>query len=717
MFTDQNNPWLKLKTSPLDEAHWLTLAQTYADHGQRWQLAYVVRQLSRLRVVPEKEVLSSLSLSAWEGLDSVEAVLSKPALEDVSVRAQHLQAWLLKQPGDWLGWLYLARLLELWPAAEAQHVADALTKAQALEYIAGESVHFVGSWRLKSGHASGAVALLSQLVDLRPLRHGSMVHLGEALLRVGNTAAAEVAFSRASHSENSLVLSLLADVVYRHNYWQEAMDVLGKATALQPGNVALWLKLAGMQSQVYQLSECRSSLAQIFRLAPGQEQGLLLEIGLLGQLGDGAAYYKALEAHLQGEQRPNSRLLSSVLMTTLYQDNLKAEEIAQLHCRLSAPLEMVYTPEKRLKRRKLDSNAKLRVGYVTGDLHRQHPVNIFMLPLLQQQKASPLEVYIYHTGTMFDQYTASAQACADVWVEAAGWDDEALHRQIVRDGVDVLVDLSGHTASHRLGVFVMRSAPVQASFLGYPHSTGLRCMDYLIGDSVVSPEGHEHLFSEKIARLSGSVFCWAPVDDYPLPAQARSHDPVVFGSFNNLLKLSDRTIALWARVLHSVPKSVLLLKAPSLRNAEVSDRLLTLFARHGIGSERLVFRGPSELGAMMQEYGDIDIALDPLPYNGGTTTLQALWMGVPVVSLLGQNFASRMGASFLSVLGKSEWLAHDEDQYLQIAQDIARDVDAIRMGRQALRDLMQACALCDMAQYSRDFERLLTSMADDSVLV
>ncbi len=358
--------------------------------------------------------------------------------------------------------------------------------------------------------------------------------------------------------------------------------------------------------------------------------------------------------------------------------------------------------------------APLRVGYVTGDLHRQHPVNIFMLPLLLQQKNSPtLTVCVYHTGNMHDHYTAQARACAQVWHEAAHWSDAALHEQIVADGVDVLVDLAGHTASHRLGVFAMRSARVQATFLGYPHSTGLPCMDYLIGDPVVSPQAHQHLFTETIAQLPASVFCWSPVDDYPLPPPRAPGEPLVLGSFNNALKLSPKTLALWARVLHALPQAKLLLKAPSFTSEEVCAVYRARLQAHGIAPERLMFRGPSELGLMMQAYGEMDIALDPLAYNGGTTTLQALWKGVPVVTLQGHNFLSRMGASFLQTLGEQDWLAHDEDAYLAAVLALAADLPRLRTGRAALRREMQDSALCDIERYARDFEHLLRDMVAD----
>jgi hypothetical protein len=198
----------------------------------------------------------------------------------------------------------------------------------------------------------------------------------------------------------------------------------------------------------------------------------------------------------------------------------------------------------------------------------------------------------------------------------------------------------------------MRAAPVQATFLGYPHSTGLSRIDCLIGDPVVPPAEHDHLFSEGIAQLPGSVFCWSPVDAYPLPPPRPADAPLLVGSFKNIMKLSPRTIALWVSVLHELPEALLLLKAPSLGDASVIERFRTLLAEQGIPAGRLRLEGPEGLEAMMQRYGVIDIALDPTPYNGGGTTLQALWMGVPVISLAGGHFVSRMDASFLTALGK-----------------------------------------------------------------
>jgi predicted O-linked N-acetylglucosamine transferase (SPINDLY family) len=311
---------------------------------------------------------------------------------------------------------------------------------------------------------------------------------------------------------------------------------------------------------------------------------------------------------------------------------------------------------------------------------------------------------------MHDDYTLMAKTCADHWLEAGKLSDQALCQQIRNHGIQLLMDLAGHTSNHRLGLFSLRAAPVQVTFLGYPHSTGLTCMDWLIGDRWVSPAQHQSLFSEGIAQLPGSVFCWSPVDPYPLPPARSAEGPTVFGSFNNVMKLSPRPLDLWAQVLLAIPNSRLLLKAPSLRDQAVIDRFCMLFAERHVDPARLEFQGPTELGQMMQSYGEIDIALDPFPYNGGTITLQALWMGVPVVSLLGSNFVSRMGASFLHSLGREDWVADDEEGYLAICQSLADQVVTLRQSRQSFRDQMARSPLCDLDRYVMDFQQLLDRM-------
>ena len=707
--TEVDTLWRRLRQSLAQPALWLALARAYARDDLLWQAGYAARQASRLdaALLP---ALQALAIGAWQDGNDGDALLGRAALADAPALARVFSAQVRQHAGDWLSWLYLARLRELAGAADAATTAaQALAQAQALEPVAGESLHWLGVWRLNAGDASGAVVALSGLLDIRPIRFGSMMYLGEALLRVGNLAGAEKAFARASLSPNPDFLQTLAARVYGHNYWREAIEILKKALAIRPDSVALLLALARIQSEVYDLADCRESLQRLFVLDPGNEEARLLDAGLQGRMGDAQAHLAILQAAYESTGDPLSRLASAVAMTLLYQDALSPQAVADWHRRLCAPIEAAVQKQTEFASPRASSR-RLRVGFVTGDMHRQHPVNLFMLPVLQRFDHAQFEICLYHTGTMHDEYTRQAKDCTDRWLEAARLDDTALRQAIVADEVDILVDLAGHTSTHRLGVFALRAAPVQASFLGYPHSTGLSAIDWLIGDATVSPAEHAALYSEGIAQLPGSVFCWAPVDQYPLPAARAQDAPLVLGSFNNAMKLSPKTIALWARVLQAAPGSHLLLKAPSLRDAAVQARFAALFAAQGIGADRLQFRGPTGLAEMMQEYGDIDIALDPTPYNGGTTTLQALWMGVPVLALAGGNFVGRMRASFMHTLGHPEWVAEDEDAYVAAAVAMAADCKALRGQRGALRSQMEASALCDIKTYVTHFEALLQAM-------
>ncbi len=718
--------WAVLRAHPIDSASWRGLAAAYAAAGLVPHRAYATSQWQRLQpgAVSSQVGPASHSLRQPAG--------PSPALADTwlqhphSAEAQHwrqeLETWLATCPGDWLSQLYAVRLADGLPSqAATDSPIGALARAEALEPIPGESRHWLGVWRLEGGDARAAVAALSPLIDRRPSRHGSLLQLGLALLRLGNRAAAEAAFTRASASSNPAFLRLLAERVYQHNYWQEAIAVLRRALELAPNDPTSLLALARLHWEVYELSEAEALCRRILQHDPAHGEVRYLLDALPGRRGDAAAHLAAVEAHYRERNDPGSRLASSIAMASLYVDDRTPEQVAALHRQLCAPIEAATTataipsdagigPAAPAFANSPDPDRPLRIGLVSGDFHRQHPVNLFMLPLLERLDPALFPTTVIHTGTMHDEYTGRAREAAAGWIESAALSDPALRQRILAERIDVLIDLAGHTSTHRLGVFALRAAPVQATFLGYPHSTGLACIDWLIGDPVVSPAEHAPLFSEGIAQLPGSVFCWSPVDDYPLPPARPEQAPLLFGSFNNIMKLSPRTIRLWAALLRDLPQAQLLLKAPSLADASVIARFQGLFAAEGIGAERLLLEGPEGLEAMMQRYGGVDIALDPTPYNGGTTTLQALWMGVPVIALRGGNFVSRMGASFLTTLGKPGWIAGDDDHYRAIARELAAALPAIRRGRAALRQRMARSGLSNLDRYSADVQALLRRM-------
>jgi predicted O-linked N-acetylglucosamine transferase (SPINDLY family) len=261
-------------------------------------------------------------------------------------------------------------------------------------------------------------------------------------------------------------------------------------------------------------------------------------------------------------------------------------------------------------------------------------------------------------------------------------------------------------------LFAQRAAPVQATFLGYPGSTGVPNIDWILADSVVAPEGSEALFSEQIMRLPHTVFCFAPEADYPFPTftAETAQRPLTFASFNNVSKLTPRTLALWAQVLQAIPDARLLLKAPSFKDAAATRVFGQRLQDLGVALERIEFRGPTGLADMMAEYAEVDIALDPVPYNGGTTSLQAMWMGVPVLTVAGGHFVSRMGASFMQAAGLPEWVASDDADLVRRAVALSQDRQALCALKQGLRKRLLALPAWDIDAYALDLQKAVRNM-------
>lgn len=536
-----------------------------------------------------------------------------------------------------------------------------------------------------------------------------LIDLGELLLRINAREDALPVLTQASQATSEATLVRLADTAFRFNLWQEAQAVLERNLSLHPGSaLALW-NLAHAYAEIWQMDLALQTLAQAEAIAP-QPGARSLRASVAGRLGD-ADQALAIYTELAQEQGPRSAMRSRAAMSSLYSDTLTPVAVAQLHSELFTPLGEGARSVDSFKNDKTP-NKRLRLGLVTADFHHQHPVNIFMQPILVRIDANAFEVTVYFTGISYDDQTLLAKGRVARWVEATTLNDVQLARRIEEDGIDILLDLAGHTSMQRMAMFAQRAAPVQASFLGYPGSTGVPHIDWLIADAVVAPQGSEALFSEHVMRLPHTVFCYAPEADYPYPAYADAHAqrPLTFGSFNNVPKLTPRTLALWAKVLQALPESRLLLKAPSFKDAAAVALFTQRLKDLGIAPERVEFRGPTGLADMMAEYADVDIALDPVPYNGGTTSLQALWMGVPVLTVAGGNFVSRMGASFMQAAGLSDWVAKDDADLVKRAVMLSKDRHKLLTLKQGLRQRLQASPAWDIDTYAQDFQAALRKM-------
>ncbi|MFA7239779.1 MAG: tetratricopeptide repeat protein [Sulfuricellaceae bacterium] len=353
----------------------------------------------------------------------------------------------------------------------------------------------------------------------------------------------------------------------------------------------------------------------------------------------------------------------------------------------------------------------LRVGLVSGDM-RNHPVGFFLESLLAHIAPACLELIAYPAHRFEDELTARIKSRFSAWKPLTGLSDETAANLIHADGIDILIDLSGHTANNRLPLFAWKPAPVQVSWLGYFATTGVAAMDYFIADPWTAPETEESHFTETIRRLPETYLCFTPPDaDAPiasLPALANGH--ITFGCFNNLTKMNDTVVALWARVLLATPGSRLYLKTKQLGEASVRQRTLARFAAHGIDADRLILEGAAPRAELLASYRRVDIALDPFPYPGGATSAEALWMGVPVLTLAGRRFLSHIGESILQNAGLPEWIATNADDYVARAAWHAGDVQRLATLRDGLRQQVLASPLFDAPRFAHHFETALRDM-------
>ena len=336
-------------------------------------------------------------------------------------------------------------------------------------------------------------------------------------------------------------------------------------------------------------------------------------------------------------------------------------------------------------------------------------MSYFLIRAVENLDPHQAEVSCYHDGTACDDLTNRFQAAASGWREVAGWSDGRIAEQIRADQIDILFDLSGHTAGNRLMVFARKPAPIQMTWIGYEGTTGLSAMDYILADRHVVPADAECHYSEKVLRLPDCYMCYDPPPDAqpvaPVPALERGY--VTFGCFNNPAKIAPGVIEVWAEILHRVPGSRLVLKYRGLTEAANLRRFRQSFAAEGIDPARLELLDHSPYVKYLAEYGRIDIALDPFPFCGGVTTCEALWSGVPVVSRSGETFASRHSLSYFSALGLTERVAGSFEEYVALACGLAEDLPRLARIRASSRERMARSPLCDGKLFAANLLPLL----------
>ncbi|HTW94073.1 MAG TPA: tetratricopeptide repeat protein [Tepidisphaeraceae bacterium] len=597
--------------------------------------------------------------------------------------------------------------------ADRQQFDDAITACRRAVDLQPNSP---GAWRtlgsaLRRGKRLGeALAALMHSLKLDPSVAATYNNLGSVYFDQANLDAAIESFRRAAalNPSDPIALRNLARALQEKGLAHDAIAVLRQSLSLNPNDAQAANLLGVCLYERVQLEQAIAAFRRAIALKADMtdaHNNLGIALKDTGQLDDAmAAYAAALRID------PNHSLaLGNRIYTMNFEPGADPAAILRAHRdwngRLAAPLKAFVKPHANDR----SPDRILRIGYVSPDLWR-HSVSFFLLPLLQERNPQAVHVTCYATSAKSDAVTDKLRSAADAWKNLLNVDDATAAERIRLDGIDILVDLSGHTSNNRLLLFARKPAPVQVTYLGYPATTGLETMDWRLTDSIADPPGAEELYIEKLYRLPRTAWCFAPLSGSP-PARFPDHEKIVFGSFNDLSKVNPPLLQLWSQILHRLPDSTLLLKSRGTSSPSAAARICAEFEQQGINSARIQFLPYQNVSeAHLSCYDQIDVALDSYPYHGTTTTCEALWMGVPVVTLAGRSHVSRVGASLLHSVQLDDLVAHDAGQYVEIAADLAADRDRRRSLRGTLRQTMQNSPLMDGRGVAREIESAYRDM-------
>jgi len=661
----------------------------------------------------------------------------------------------------------VAQALQLAPTNAAWH-ADLALVLQAQNRMADAAAAYSEALRLRPEFAEAQAAIghvfthLDRLDDavrhcreavrLRPDLPAGHNNLGNALMRSDRTEEAAVCYERA--------LKLKPDLAEAHNNLglvragqgrtDEAMACYRRALQLKPGYSDAHYNLGNALKDQGQLQEAMASYREALRFNPGYLEARNNLGNILkdqGRLADAAACYRqalqlvsnsaeaytnlgtallalgeidaAIDCHRKaltcsstpGLARSDLRTKlaiahSNLLLALHYRSGVTLRELAAAHAeyeqRHAVPLRSVWRPHENLR----EPDRKLRLGFVSPDL-RRHAIANFVISFIENLDDSQADVICYNDWPTPDDFTARFRAASADWRDVFGWADDRLAEKIRDDRIDILFDLTGHTAHNRLLVFARKPAPIQVTWCGYSDTTGLTAIDYILADRYLIPPEFETYYSERPLRMPEGFLCYtlpagAP-DVTELPALCHGH--VTFGSSNNPAKIRPPVIATWAAILDRLPTARLVLQYRAMDDPAVKGRLSRLFEEHGIAMSRVQLR--AHASDLLAQYQDVDIALDPFPYNGCTTTAEALWMGVPVVTLVGEPFVSRHSLSHLSSVGLTETIADSPADYVERAVRLAADLPRLAELRAGLRARVATSSLGDGRRFANDLLGLL----------
>lgn len=619
------------------------------------------------------------------------------------------------------------RALAIQPDAAATH-NNLGTALKASERLAEARMSFERAVALKPDYVEALVNLATvqrlegRLTDallgieltrqLQPNDWTLCLTQGNLLKDLGRFEEAAACLKRALelHPHSAESLSNLGNVLTELSRWEEAERCFSEALALKPDLAEIHMNGGNLLRQMGRTSEAEEHYLNAIALSPDLSEAHASYASLLKDLARheeaAASFQRALIL------KPDyAEGMSSYLFSINYLPDADPAALFDAYREFGRRFEAPLAPEVRPHVNDRNPNRRLRIGYVSPDF-RGHACALFIEPLFEAHDREQVEIWCYAEDRKADEVTDRIRHRADRWISTVGMSHQDLADRIRDDGIDVLVDLAGHSGNNRLLAFARKPAPIQVSWLGMGYTTGLSNMDYFLTDRYFVPPEAEPFFTETVYRLPRAAYAYRPPLDAPsvrpLPALARGH--VTFGCFSRTVRLNHRVVAVWADILRQVPQSRLVLNAGTLKDHQIQAMFRKRFVDLGVSGDRIEFAITAGTAQTMAAYGEIDIALDPFPHNAGTTTFEALWMGVPVVSLKDRPPLGRFGESILSRLGLTGWLAETPDDYVKIAVQAAGQREGLAELRGNLRERMAASAFRDERGFAQDVEAAYRDM-------
>ncbi len=598
------------------------------------------------------------------------------------------------------------------------HQAGKLAEAEAIYRRALEkepdnagACHLLGVVALQMGRIDEATELLEKAVRLKDTDPVPLNNLGNAYAWQGRFAQAEQCFRRAvGFKPDYLDAHInLGNTLSEAGQLGEAEQSYRRAQALAPDDTRIHINLGALLRTQRRLVESEQCYRRALQLSPASAEA---HYALGNTLRDLGQQEQAVQSYRQALAiKPDySEALQNLIMSLDFIERSDTAEQQQERSRWYAQYGKRYRDSIRPHRNVADPDRRLRIGYVSADF-LGHSASYIFGPVIRLHDRSAYEVICYSGVVREDDVTRRLREGADSWRSTLGVSDEDLAERIRSDQIDILVDLSSHTAGHRLLVFARKPAPIQVTAWGYATGTGVETIDYFFADPVLVPEAERRYFAEKVVDLPCGVCYEAPSyapQVTPLPSLAGN--PFTFGCVNRIEKISGRSLGLWARILAAVPGSRLLLKEQKLDDPGIRARLLARLQNHGIATDRVLVLGTSTHAEHLGTYHQVDLALDPYPHGGGVSSMEALWMGVPVVTLSGSTIASRLSASILAAMGMLDWIARDDEQYVQKATEWSGDLPRLARMREELRPRMASSIVGDVRAYTRSVEAVYRAL-------